>query len=252
MANGSLTFGGTSTDRVAIGATTIISTPFTLLAWIYATSLVNVATVFGSRDNVAGGLSVVQFRLSGTTGNIELRVQRVTTASSYITSSTPIGTNTWTCLAATFDSSANPVTHIYAGTLASALAETTYGTTTNGSGAVTTQDGSNPNFWGARTSGSAIGASFNGRIHTCALFGAVLSLADCQSWQKRPRVTVGANTASRFYRLGNEGTGAQQDYAGSGVSGTVTGATQSDGAPIDQGDLLWQRDPANGLLLMAA
>lgn len=223
-----LTFGGATSDRVAVTAAAGINNlaAITIIAWVNITTLTNLRMI-ASKDN--GSAAAIFFALNGTGGNVQLQVAR--TVNAYASrNDTPLSaTSVWKCIAGVWALGSIPV--IYVGSLATALVDGTYSTQTAGSG--TQADDSAYNFLWAND-GTTL--ALQGRIAHAAVFGATLSLADCQSWQRRPRKTVGANVAKFFHRLGNEGTGTQQDYSGNSNTGAVTGATQSAGPALDEGE----------------
>ncbi len=228
MARGSLVFGAATTDRVDVGNAALLDLdPFTWLFWCYPTSLT--AGMRLASTNVSSGSDNKFLNAPGTsTDNLRLAVTRATANTNYITNTTPIATkNKWFCVAVTWSSAATPAVTLYVGDLATALTAQTFGTATNGSGALVSETGGTACI-GNRTASPVV--PWIGRISHHAIFNAVLSLADCLSWQKLPRKTVGANVAKGFWRLGKDGADAIE-YTGLG-NGTVTGATQGDGPPV--------------------
>lgn len=226
---GSLIFGAATSDVVDVGSGASLDDldPFTVLLWCMPTTLTSGRALWSKM-----GTGNKFLRFSDAAGNVQLFVTRAVTTS-YITNTAPLGTtNQWALLAASFSSAqvAGQIVKIYKGALGVPAAAQTFGTATDGSGALTTDNTGN----GRWSNMSSLAVSFQGRIAMGAVFGAELSLADVQSWQQRPRVTVGANAAKAFFRLGNEGVGTQQDYSGNANTGTVTGATQGDGPGFQQ------------------
>ena len=226
-----LTFGAATTDRVDIGAGSSLADldPFTIFAWVFPTGTTANRAILGSRGQ--GAASVRQLRLNGSggsSGNLELRVTRATTSTSYITNTRPMNvSNTWVCVMATFDSAASPTGRIYTGTLAALLAEATYGTSTAGAGAVSAESSAS-HTWGNRDVGG-FASAFQGRI-ACGLYlNRVLTLGEGLNLQFFPRLL--ANTKN-FVLLGRNGVGTQPDLSGNGNNGTVTGATASNGPPL--------------------
>lgn len=245
---GALTFGAATSDKVSLGAGTGLANldPMTILAWVYPTTLTTNRNIYARGEAVTARRT---FRTSGVVGDLQISVSR-TVNTNYITNSTPLATlNRWYCVVATFNSLAavGQLVNIYTALLGGTLTEATYGTATDGSGAVVAE-ASAVSIWGNTGQTSPVNA-WQGGIAMGAVFAVELSLADCQSWMQRPRLTVGANTAAAFGRAGKYGNDWIEYSAN---TGTVTGATQSDGSPLDEGDLLWQRDPLSGLLRMVA
>lgn len=217
-----LTFGAATSDRVDCGSGASIDdlNPFTWLFWCYATN--NTANrALGSKES---GSNSKRLRLSGTggsAGNLRVEVVRATTNTDYITNDTPLGTlNTWKCVAITFDSaaSAGQIVNIYSGTRSVVLAESTYGTATDGSGTPSSEAAGS--FYIGNRAGLA--SSFQGRIAVCMIWNRALTLAELIEQQFRPHKTSGC---VMFTRVGYNGTGTQPDWSGNGNAGTVTGAT---------------------------
>lgn len=235
---GSLVFGAATSDRVDFGSPAALDdlNPFTYLLWVFPTT-------FTAGRRLAAKGAVKSFNLSGTGGAMQVVVAR-TANTSYITNTNPLSLNAWNMVAATFDSAAGAgqIVNIYRGTLAAAPTECGYGTATDGSG-TPTSDAADNFFLG---NNSALNVALQGRIAVAAVFGVVLSLGDITSWWRTPRKTIGANVGKLFSRLGKDGADAIE-YTG--LTGTVTGATQGDGAPLEQP---WTRDLQSGLYLRAS
>jgi hypothetical protein len=227
---GSLTFGALTSDRVDVGvAATFDFDPITVMGWFYATTLTNQRILWAVQGSTSGSRIM---RLSGTLGEVQVQLTRATTNTNFITNTAPVALNVWTFMAFTFNSaaSAGQIVNVYKGTLGATPAECTYGTATDGSGALVA-------FTGATTSArignsNAANAAWQGRIGPVAVFNAELALADVASWWAISRRLVGASTATGFWRLGNEGATTQQDYSGNANTGSTTGATQSDGPAL--------------------
>ena len=242
--SGALAFGAATSDRVDCGSAADIDnlTTVALLLWVYPTTLTLGRQLIAKQS--ATGWNI---RLNDATGNIRFFWFRTGTNLNFATNDTPLATlSVWykvfvTCVPGTG-------THIYSAPLNSALTERTYGTSAPG-GAPTTADAAETLTLGNRTTGTPTEA-LQGRIGPCALFKIVPTLAQAEEWFRRPKNQIAGTAALRFWRLGKDGADAIE-YTGAG-NGTVTGATQSDGVPLHQGDCLWQRDPISGLHLMTA
>lgn len=236
----SLVFGALTSDRVDCGSGTNLDDidPFTALMWCYPTTLTTGRALYDK--GVSGQRRLLE--LADTSGNLDTIVSRGTANSTWITTSAPLVVTTWCCVAWIFSSAASPCNVFYQGTLALPLAAST-GTNVDGSGALKSDAAGNL-VWGNKAF-STFNVAFRGSLAFGAVFGAVLTLAQCQSWQRRPRVTVGGNVAAGFWRFGNEGATTQQDYSGNGNAGTTTGATQDVlGPALDQGELTWGEGPS--------
>jgi hypothetical protein len=220
----SLVFGSANTTRLNCGSGANLDdlTSFTMLAWV------NPSTLTTGRVILAKGAvaSAKVFRLSGTGGNINLYVNRATTDANYITSDTPLSaTGAWAFIAATYDEGATPSIHIYTGTLAALAAENGYGTSTDGSG-TTDVDNTLAFYVGNATTNNV---AFQGSVGPCAYISGVLTLAQIQAWQFRPRVIV--NTRGLWFP-GQDGVDVQADRSGNGNNGTIVGATQGAFVPL--------------------
>ena len=214
-----LTFGAAVSDRVDIGSNASIEnlTTWTALLWVRQTTLTDLRVLLALDANNQ------LFRLDLAAGNIEVDCTRATTSLTYTTSDTPLASaGAWKCVAATVDhaGSAGELANIYHGNLTSAMAESTYGTQTDGAGAFTV---SGTGGWIGNT--SALTRSFQGDIGPVALYNRVLSLAECEAWRLHPSRLIGSGCVG-FWILGNGGsTGTQADLSGNTNDGTVTGAT---------------------------
>ena len=102
-------------------------------------------------------------------------------------------------------------------------------TLTGGSGAIVTDAGHD--FCVGNFDGGA-SVSIPANVECVALFGAVLTQAQFQSWHGLPRLVVDGITAKKFIPCGSPSNqaGTQIDEGGNG-DGTVTGATVGAGFP---------------------
>ena len=217
-----LIFTGATSDRVDCGTNAGISdlTTWSYIAWVYPTSLGNVRLICSK-----GTSGVKRFDFNGTTGNIEMLHLRATSSLSYITNDTPLsGTNAWYFVAGTCDTggTAGSLAALYTGTLTTTVAQRGV-TALDGSGALTAEGGQNF-IIGNRTNADR---AWTGKIAMVGAWNRVLTLAELRDLQFSPRKTSGC---VGFWIL--NGTGTQADWSGSGLPGTVTGATQSSHVPI--------------------
>lgn len=235
----SLTFGGATSDRVVVTAAASIDTltAWTWYTWVNPTTItagrkimqkLDSSSPFGGRD-----IRVVASNF------IRVDVTRATTSTQYISNSNALSTNKWWFIAVTYDAAAaaGEVVNIYVGDLATLATESTYGTTTNGSGATTSDALGNLRI-GNSTSGVQ---AWQGAIGLSGHFDRVMTLAEIQSHQFQPRVASGC---VGFWNLGDNGTGTQPDYSGNGNAGTVTGASQSNNPPLRRP---WGRRAVRGM-----
>jgi len=197
--------------------------------WVYPTTLTASRGLF--TIGATSSIPTVAIRLATAATDLDVRVQQATSQAQYVSNDNPLALNTWCMIAATYSQGSTPRSRIYRGTLTAEAVESTYVTTTTGTGNKSSETGSGSNLtWGNRfTAGPAYAQAFQGRIAVGAYFSRVLTLGEIQSWQFRPRMMTGCVA---FYHLGFAGTGTQPDWSGNGNAGTVTGATVSDHAPV--------------------
>lgn len=165
---------------------------------------------------------------SGTGGRMRLFLPDTTAGNwNYITDNGFLVANVWQCAAWTFDSSAGAgeQCNIYVGDEDTPLVEATYASTNDPAGTVEPTSG-NLRF-GRDTNGIF---PFEGDIHSIMIWpGTILTLAELQVMQKVFRPKVAGCEIYSFY--GRGGANAL-DLSGQGNNGTVTGATESDQAPL--------------------
>jgi hypothetical protein len=123
----------------------------------------------------------------------------------------------------TFDSAASPVTRMYKGTLSSAVAELTgFSTTLPGTGAV--ESDAAAALWVGNW--EALNLAFEGRIERVGLVNRVLDATELETI--RPYALKTCNVSGTVL-LASYRNGDVTDYSGNGNTGTITGATNSDG-----------------------
>lgn len=214
----SLTFGAATSDRVDCGSAATLNNldPFTWMGAVYPTTLTDTRKI-----STKGGNK--RWEISGTAGNIRLRVAQATTAADYTTNTTPLATlNKWYFIAVSYNSAgaAGQMINIYTGDWATAMSEATYGVATDGVGAVTS-DAADILMIGNNAGGTL---AFQGRIGHFSVYNVELTLAQIEA--QRLRQFAAAN-CRMFHQLGFDGTGTQLDKSGNANNGTVTGATVS-------------------------
>lgn len=227
---GALTFGGATTDRCIVTTATSNQNfdPFTLLMWVYPTTL-TANRRFIHRNTAGASNNYVS--LNGTGGNLQLFVGRTGTDTSYITSSTPLSvTSQWYYVAVVYDSAAaaGEVVNMYTGSLTATAVEATYGTATDGTG--TTEADSANNLVIGNNAG--FGAAFQGRIGYFSYINKALTAAEVQSVQFRPRDWMKYTETKIFHVMGFSGTTTQVDWSGNSNSCAITGATVSNHVPL--------------------
>lgn len=218
--------GAVNTDLVDIGGGASITDldPFTLLWWGNVNTLTNQRVLYRK----FGGVGLKLWRLSGTTGDVQMFVTRATTSTSYITNNTPLATlNSWVFLAASYSSaaSAGQVVNIYKGDLVLPATECTYGTATDGSGSTTADATGN----GAIGGGIAQTQSIQSTMSRFAICNRELSLNEVRLFQRWMlewmRERVGYPGLVAAHALGANGLGLQSDLTGNKNDGTITGSS---------------------------
>lgn len=238
MARGALHFGAVNSDRAEISNSSTIgdASQFTVLAIPRFTGTLAANLGLFGGTGVTGGASTIQVRTNGTGGNVQFQVLG-STAFNYVTNDTPFSGTGWLYFAATCDFGV--AGHIYTGAVGNpkSIAERAYGTSTNGATKTTSSNQQN-NTWGNRYA-AGFASAWRGDIALGAVFaGVVMTLAEIVQWFQRPGVHIKTYTASHFGRAGKDGA----DWiAYAGTSGTITGATQSNGVGFNQGSDLWQQ-----------
>ena len=221
----SLSFTGGDTDNVNFGSGSSIDnlTAWTIILWLYFNATGTPSRVVAQKGSFGGGNRNPDFYFDFAAATLSFNVDRATVDTSTV-SSTTVPTGAWTCVAATYDGTDGG--RIFQGSLTALLTENSYTVNTVGSGAIADNSAANL-FVGGDGSGS--NNSFNGNVDSVAVFNRRMALAELQSHQFNPRVE---NGCVLFTRLGFNGTGTQPDWSGNGNSGTVTGATAADPAPL--------------------
>jgi hypothetical protein len=224
-----LTFGANVADAVDIGSNNIIDdTPGVnagaLFAWLRFTTFTSNRGIF---QKFSGGST--NFRISGTSGDVQFACTRATTITSYITNNTPLVLGAWGFVAATYDPAATPTTHIYGGSLVLPATECTYGTAQDGSGAVSTNAAAN----GKIGNNGGTTAAMQGDFGAFGIANRIPSLAEIRmiqrwmlEWYMSPVIYPGLIAA---YALGANGTKVQRDLTGNKNDGTVSGPTVTRG-----------------------
>lgn len=158
--------------------------------------------------------------------NLQLRVERASTATNYITSGNHITANAWSFVAFSYDEPNATEVRLYYGNLTTSVIEiTTFSTNTNGSGAYTTANQ-------IVAVGNEAGGTFPfiGSIARGGILDRVVTLGEFRQIQFAPLAQCNISGTQLLFDY--HGTGTQADFSGNAYSGTVTGATASDHAPI--------------------
>jgi hypothetical protein len=209
-----LTFGGATSDRVTCGSGSNLDDLSTLTICVAAYPTTHTS---GRKLCWKGE---VQFELNTTHGasNLLFYRGRATTNTLYRTNDSRATTGGWHFFAATFDSGATPQVRIYECSPAGAVTECTYGTNTNGTGALNTDAAANWHW----ANDVFVGSALQGDMSHGQVYNRVLSVSELSTikttWKKLDGCVL-------YTKFGENGTGTQRDETGTGGSGTVTGAT---------------------------
>lgn len=224
-----LTFAAGSGDRVDHGSAAsldnLTQTALTVWAWVYRTGEGADQSVLSKMG--AGAVGWL-WRLHGgsPSGSMSLLVDRATTDTIYTTSVAVVAANTWTFVAVTYDPAAAPAVRMYSGTLAGAVSEiTSFVSPTgnvNGSGTPSADAAFNLYVGNVQLTNLA----FEGRIERGGVVNRVLTSSDLEAI--RLAVIKDCNVADTKLLVSYR-NGDVTDYSGNGNTGTITGATVSDG-----------------------
>ena len=208
----------TTSDQVSIAAAASINTlsACSRILWIWFDSFINNANIIRKSTGAARKIFVI----AGTT-SIKCEQGRPAggnqTATAVITNMPTLATGKWVCLACVYDMAVGTTaTKLYSGDGVTLLAEPSSYSAQTGAADSPGDDSADPYLV------SGLGVNLDAKIGPVAVFNRVLSLAELQSWQFRPRMMDGC---VGYWHLGFNGTGSQIDYSGNGNHGTVTGAT---------------------------
>lgn len=217
-----LTFTGSDTDKAefTLHANATNLCPFTIWAWVNATSLSNGLGIF--QTGSASGYRDLNVR---STGQIDCELDMTTTdsnARSANSAGNRITTGEWWFVATTVSSTFVP--RIYLGTLTSSVVETAYVTQTTGVGTKVTEDGGTAR-WGNRTATGSF--SFNGNVAIGGYHSTDLTVAQLELIRLHPSFArMFSNVA--LHHLGI----STQDFSGLAQTLTITGATVAAHVPL--------------------
>lgn len=175
--------GATTADRVETGSRNLVQANMTIAMWVYVTSRVASKGLWASRSAVTN-TSVVQCRLNGSGGNLEFRFGRATVSTVYITSDTPLAANAWKFIAFTIDTAT--AAHIYNGDMTTPCVESTYSSSTIGSGASNAET-TGASMWGNFANAGAITAAVTGRFAWGQVYNRTLTLQEVDWLRLNPR-----------------------------------------------------------------
>ncbi len=251
----SLNFGTNVSDRVDCGSAAILddlpssTNGFTVLSITKRTGTganQQIVTKFQNTTTSSWNFLVDNAPSEGVTRFLILRPGG--THTDYITSTVTHPVDQWTFAAGTFKNGDTPAMSIYHSSMNAEVSEASYNTSTNGSGALTSEAAANLYIGNLQLNTNT---PFKGDIGIVAVVNRKMTLAECKDWKGNPRMIAGC---IGFWRLGENGTGTQPDYSGNANAGTVTGATVSANPPISrpyrQLTLVTPTPPANYLPLI--
>jgi hypothetical protein len=225
-----LRFGAGASDRVDCGSGASMDniTDGTVLAWFYADDVANTFKGLVSKLNSPAASQGWQFNRVAASGST-LRLIRHRSIGNQIVSSpaSQILAGAWNFGAASWDITGG-APKMYHGTLLAPAADVSTSVT---AGSGTQVDDSAGVLTLGNYGNSAIDSAWPGRVALVAVVNRILTPAEVQSWQFRPRALRGC---VGFWQLGRTGTSTQLDYSGNGNHGTVTGATVAQGPPTRQ------------------
>jgi hypothetical protein len=219
----SLTFGAATTDRVNHGSAASLDNldPLTYALWVYPTTVTGNRSII-AKSSAAGSPNGKALGFDGASTRLQFIVDRVTTDTNYVTNLSALTTNKWCFIAVTFNSggAAGEIVNIYQGDFTAALAEGTYSTAADGSGA--NRDEAAISLSVGNTTPATPASAFQGRIAWAGVWNRELSVSELRTQQFHPAKTSG-NVL--FVAYGFNGTGSQIDWSGNANAGTVTGAS---------------------------
>lgn len=232
-----ITLGTATSDRVAIPNSAAIqiteASTFTWLVWFMLTTFTATRTIL--RQNAQDGAGGPLLHLSGTT-EVEFRCARATTNDICISNNAALALNTPYCIMAVRDPNASVINRIFLGTQGKALTELTYGTSSSGSGSVTTTA---PLTIGNR-SGASISLALQGTIWAVTVSKQALTLAEGIRWQTAYTPDLPLTVGS--WRPGMWGTdGLVQDDSMHANFGTIIGGIPQSGLFAPRVDHQYER-----------
>lgn len=233
----SLNFVTADGDLVDYGdvLTELMGAAHTLVFWFKPDSISDDFRVFHrkKRNHLYNGFS------AGDGARITREVRTTGGSDALSKSNTILAVGAWSFVAITYDGALTQPT-IYHGSLTAAPTDQT-GSGNNGSGTYEADTGSVMSI--SSTGNAAAGGSFS----MFQIYDAELSLDDITKiWWSRDN---GPSSLQLWTELGyNPAADTQEDFSGNGLTGTVTGATVSDDAPIGPPfgfDMPWQQAVAS-------
>ena len=217
-----LTFGAATSDRVTLSAGLNNEHAFSVLAWVYKTADTNGRRIW---HKGSGNLKTFFLHFAAGGNDFAVFVARATTSSDTISVTGVLPDNEWSCVACTYDESDGG--RLFKGSLTATIAEVSYSSRIVGSGTSSDDSGTAHIVGNDSTNVQA----FPGRIARLAHFKRRMTAQEIIAWQFRPYTDADADI---YMDLGYTGTSTQPNLTslGTGINGTVTGATVSDHVPL--------------------
>jgi hypothetical protein len=214
---------GATTDNIAGAAAGI-----TVWAWIYRTSDGGNQFIITKDNSTTTGWNFMVDNASATEGRLRFIVWRTTRTDFYSVGGI-VPPNTWTFVAATYDTALGTPMDLYSGALATVPTEVSgYTFTQNGSGSHGTDAASDLRVGNAQRTDNT---PFRGRIARGGAIARRLTLAEIQDLWSRSRwlgTPMRANVANTFLLFDYINTSNVTDLSGNGNNGTVTSAVDAD------------------------
>lgn len=217
-----LRFGAATTDRVTVANSTTMQDIMPMSLLVVATPTTITANRAFYMKGSAAGNSRKYVRIDAS-NNIGVVVDQ-TSDTTYGSNSAPLRANVPNYVAVTIDITATPEVRIYHGFPWSPLTEVTYGTTTDGTGGVSTDSGTSAQLFNV----FAVDNAFQGDGYVMQVVSGVLSVTDVRRWQQNPTLPV--RGARGVWVLGANGRGVVYDLTGNTNHGTITGAVTTGGS----------------------
>jgi hypothetical protein len=196
------------------------------IGWFRPNALTNSRILVRAGGSTAGS---VLFRLSGTAGDFQ--VVQTSSGGGNLTatsSGTPLTTlNKWYCVAMSIQ--IGTLAKLFVGDLATLLAETSYATQTVGVAPHVTDTGTESFGLGQNAASNVV--AWQGDIGPVQAYDRALSIGELRSLQWAMHIRMLANCRGSW-QPGDSGTSAIPDRSGNGNTLTITGAVQSNNAPL--------------------
>lgn len=229
-----LKFGAATSDRVR-SIITLSSNPsqITYVTWLMPTTLTDTRQLIGRHLSGAGGARI---QLSSTGGDVNAIWQTDATASSYVTTDTPLASLSipkFMVFTMDINAGAGAKYKVYTGDIKNFPSANTMSVISEGTGTPRTLAGTYF-FSGNRDLNNQ---AFQGTIWSAASFETIFTLEEIRKLYSYPRAFL--SKAKVFWINGNNGSGPNIDLSGNGYHGVVTGAIPtSDYLPCSWRDLI--------------